>query len=77
MVHFDQVRDIADVKINGKPVGLIWAPPYEIDVTDALRPGVNNIEVDVTKEWTNRLIGDRELPEAQDLGPVHPYRNLA
>jgi hypothetical protein len=65
VLHFDKVRDIAQAKLNGKPVGLVWAPPYDIDVTDTLRPGVNNLEVDVTNEWTNRLIGDRDLPETR------------
>jgi hypothetical protein len=65
VLHFDQVRDVAEAKVNGKPVGLVWAPPYDIDVTDALRPGLNNLEVEVTNEWTNRLIGDRSLPETQ------------
>jgi hypothetical protein len=65
VLRFDKVRDIAEAKMNGKPVGLAWAPPYNIDVTDALRPGLNNLEVDVTNEWTNRLIGDRNLPEAE------------
>jgi hypothetical protein len=75
VLHFDQVGDIAEAKLNGKPVGLVWAPPYDIDVTDALRPGVNKLEVDVTNEWTNRLIGDRNLPEAQRiLHSVAPAR---
>ncbi|HZL29034.1 MAG TPA: glycosyl hydrolase [Acidobacteriaceae bacterium] len=61
-LDFDKVRDIADVQINGKPVGLLWAPPYRVDVTAAMRPGANRIEVKVTNEWTNRLIGDALLP---------------
>jgi len=65
VLHFDRVRDIAEAKVNGKLIGLLWAPPYDIDVTDAIRPGLNKIEVDVTNEWTNRLIGDRGLPETQ------------
>jgi len=28
-------------------------------------PSVNRIEIAVTKKWTNRLIGDRTLPEDQ------------
>jgi len=56
-----KVRDIAEVEINGKPAGLVWAPPYRLDVTAALRPGVNCLEIKVTNEWTNRQIGDRLL----------------
>jgi len=35
---------------------------YRLDVTGALKPGVNRVEVRVTNEWTNRLAGDRALP---------------
>jgi hypothetical protein len=57
-----KVRDIAEVAVNGKTVGLVWAPPYRVDVTAALKPGVNKLEIKVTNEWTNRLVGDRLLP---------------
>ena len=61
-LELEKVRDIADVSVNGKAVGLVWAPPYRVDVTAALRPGANRIEIKVTNEWTNRQIGDRVLP---------------
>ncbi len=61
------VRDIAEVKVNGKPVGLVWAPPYRVDVTTALKPGANRLEIAVTNEWTNRQIGDRLLPPEKRL----------
>jgi hypothetical protein len=57
-----KVRDIADVKVNGREVGMVWAPPYRVDVTAALKPGANKVEIAVTNEWTNRQIGDRGLP---------------
>jgi len=56
------VRDIAEVKVNGKSAGLVWAPPYRVDVTGALRPGTNQLEIGVTNEWTNRQMGDRLAP---------------
>jgi hypothetical protein len=56
------VRDIAEVSVNGKSVGMVWAPPYRVDVTNALKPGVNHVAIAVTNEWTNRLIGDSLLP---------------
>jgi hypothetical protein len=52
----------AEVKVNGMSVGLTWAPPYRLDVTAALKPGTNKLEIEVTNEWTNRQIGDRLLP---------------
>jgi hypothetical protein len=64
-----KVRDIAEVKVNGKAVGMVWAPPYRVEVTGALRPGANKVEIAVTNEWTNRLIGDRLMPEKHVLTP--------
>jgi hypothetical protein len=72
-----KVRDIAEVRVNGKPVGISWAPPYRLDVTDTLRPGSNRIEVSVTNEWTNRQIGDQLVPQSQrvlEAPPVAPGR---
>ncbi|MGP8259129.1 MAG: glycosyl hydrolase [Acidobacteriaceae bacterium] len=66
-IDLGKVRDIAEVKVNGKSVGLTWAPPYHLDVTAALKPGANKLEIAVTNEWTNRLIGDRLLPVNQRI----------
>ena len=59
-----EVHELATVSVNGKPVGTAWKMPYEIDVTGALRPGTNRIEIRVTNLWVNRLIGDAQ-PNAQ------------
>jgi hypothetical protein len=61
-IDLAKVRDIAEVKVNGKPMGLTWAPPYRVDVSAALKPGANRLEIEVTNQWTNRLMGDRLLP---------------
>jgi hypothetical protein len=66
-LDLDRVMDVADVKVNGKTAGLVWAPPYRVDVTEELHAGSNKIEIAVTNEWTNRQIGDRTLPEAQQI----------
>ena len=52
------VKDIAEVLVNGKPLGILWKLPFRINVTDALKVGENNIEIKVTNLWVNRLIGD-------------------
>jgi hypothetical protein len=57
------VKEIAEVSVNGTPVGLLWRPPFRADVTKALRPGPNQIEIKLTNLWANRMIGDQFLPE--------------
>ncbi len=58
------VKNLAEVIINGKTVGFLWKAPFRIDVTDALKPGVNQLQIKVTNLWVNRLIGDQQ-PGAQ------------
>ena len=57
------VKNIAEVKLNGQDLGILWKPPFRVEVTDALRAGQNELEVRVTNLWPNRLIGDEQLPE--------------
>ena len=56
---------IAQVKINGKDVGTVWCTPYNLDITNAIKPGKNLLTVEVTGTWFNRLVYDANLPEAQ------------
>ncbi len=58
-----RVEVMAQVKLNGRDLGILWKPPFRIDVTDALRQGSNVLEIQVTNLWPNRLIGDEQLPE--------------
>jgi hypothetical protein len=60
------VREIAEVSVNGKPVGgILWKAPFEADVTDVLKAGVNRLEVKVTNLWPNRMIGDLQPSAAK------------
>lgn len=52
------VRELAEVKLNGRSCGIVWAPPFQVDITDAVRPGSNALEIEVVNFWPNRLIGD-------------------
>jgi hypothetical protein len=54
------VKNLAEVSVNGQPLGIVWRPPFRVDVTDALKPGANALEIRVTNLWVNRLIGDEQ-----------------
>ena len=60
---------IAEVKLNGKDLGILWKPPFRVEVTGALKPGENTLEVKVVNLWVNRQIGDEQLPEDSDRKP--------
>ncbi|MBV9182347.1 MAG: glycoside hydrolase, partial [Acidobacteria bacterium] len=70
-----EVRNLAEVTLNGKKLGQTWHPPYRIDVTSALRPGRNEVTIEVVNAWVNRLIGDQQ-PGATELtfADVKPYK---
>ncbi len=60
MLDLGDVKNIAEVAVNGKPLGTYWKPPFRVDVTSALKPGVNTLEIKVINLWVNRLIGDQQ-----------------
>jgi hypothetical protein len=57
-----EVGGIAEVRLNGKPLGVLWSPPFRAEITDAARPADNVLEIDVINTWYNRLVGDAKLP---------------
>ncbi|WP_218127709.1 glycosyl hydrolase [Niabella drilacis] len=60
-----QVNMIASVSLNGVRFHTLWTTPYKLDITKAIRPGVNTLNVEVTSTWFNRLVYDAGLPEDQ------------
>ena len=71
-----EVKELAEVVLNGKNLGILWKPPFRAEITGALVPGKNKLEVRVTNLWPNRLIGDAALPEDQRLTwtTFQPYK---
>jgi hypothetical protein len=60
------VREAALVTINGQPAGALWHPPYRLEVTKLLKPGMNHIEIHVFNTALN----------AWSALPPHDYKPL-
>jgi hypothetical protein len=58
-----RVRFVADVCLNGKKLGILWKPPFRVDITSTAKPGKNKLVIDVANTWSNRLTGDANSPE--------------
>ncbi len=67
------VQDIAEVAVNGKAVAAVWRKPWRVNLTGALKPGANTLEVKVANVWVNRMIGDQQ-PGAKKVTSAQSYR---
>ena len=77
LLDLGKVKDIAEVSVNGKPLGeILWKPPFQEDVTAVLKPGTNHLEIRVTNLWPNRVIGDQQpgTTKAYTFTDYRPYK---
>jgi hypothetical protein len=71
-LEIGSVGVMAKVKINGQYAGGVWTAPYRIDITKFAKAGDNTVEIEVVNTWTNRIIGDLQLPEGERrVSPFH------
>ena len=59
-IDLGDVKNLAEVMVNGKSLGVVWHAPYRVDGTGALKPGANEVTIKVINAWVNRLIGDQQ-----------------
>jgi hypothetical protein len=55
-----EVKDVVEVAINGKNLGILWKTPFKMEITNDLKSGDNTLLIKVTNLWVNRLIGDQQ-----------------
>jgi hypothetical protein len=65
LLDLGAVKEMAGVTLNGKDLGVVWKPPYSLDISGAAVAGANRLEMKVTNLWPNRMIGDQHLPESK------------
>ena len=53
-----EVHEMAAVRVNGTDLGVLWKPPFAVEITAAVRAGRNSLALRVTNTWRNRVIGD-------------------
>jgi hypothetical protein len=70
LIDLGEVREMAELIVNGHPAGYLWKPPYRSDITSLLNPGENELEVRITNVWANRLIGDAHFQEEMDWNQI-------
>jgi len=62
-----ELKDVAEVRLNGKDLGVLWTKPFRVEISGAAKPAVNVLEIDIVNLWTNRVTGDAALPPGQRL----------
>ena len=47
------VKNTTKVRVNGKDLGVIWCSPWQVEITSAVEPGENILEIEVVNLWGN------------------------
>ena len=65
VLELGKVAHIAEVSLNGEPLGVLWCEPYAVNLNGHLHEGDNYLTVKVTGTWFNRLVYDAGRPVDQ------------
>jgi len=56
-LRLGEVHDVAAVRLNGVACGVAWTAPWEVELTEAVHAGENELEIEVSNCWANALLG--------------------
>ncbi len=74
-LNVGEVKNLAEVFVNGVSCGVIWTPPHRVDISKALKEGENTIRIDVVNTWNNRMVGDSRLSaDKRVTNTVYPFK---
>ena len=65
------VKDVAEVRLNGKKLGILWCAPWRVEITNAVKQKGNVLQVDVINLWANRVVYDLSLPKEKRITKTH------
>ncbi len=65
------------MRLNGEKLGILWCFPWRVDITKAVKPTGNVLEIDVINLWANRVIGDLNKPKEQRVTKTHDVFRFA
>lgn len=75
-LNLGEVRECGEVRVNGRPAGVRLWPPYSVEITHLVKPGMNEVEVMVSNLLSNRFSfdswGSRGKGEVLDSGLIGP-----
>jgi hypothetical protein len=57
-IDLGELRDVAEVFINGKSADILWKKPYQTDITQFVKIGRNELKIEIVNLWVNRMTGD-------------------
>ena len=71
------VKNLARVRLNGRDLGVVWCYPWRVNISEAIRAGDNQLEIEVANLWPNRLIGDQALPPEKRFTwvSINPFKS--
>jgi hypothetical protein len=74
-IDLGDVKNLAEVVVNGKSLGVVWHTPYRVEATPTLKVGENGVSIKVINAWVNRLIGDQQPGVTMPItfADVKPY----
>jgi hypothetical protein len=65
------VKNVAEVRLNGKNLGILWCAPWRIEITNSVKPTGNTLEIDIINLWANRVVGDLNLSKDKRYTKTH------
>lgn len=73
VLDLGEVKNLAEVWVNGQKAGVVWKTPFQIPVTGLLKSGPNEIQINVVNTWVNRLVGDAQEGAVKTTFTTMPF----